>query len=104
MSYETSLKLSDSRRQHLTEVFRQFALMARVRTEYGIDTPRHAEAVASSLEAGDVSIEQVLAASGDGPALTELFRNAPANPNKDLEFTTSFDLILHPERSLRRNM
>ncbi|WP_020474434.1 hypothetical protein [Zavarzinella formosa] len=101
MSYEP-LKVSDARRCHLTEAFRQFTLMSAARTEYGIESPGHVEAVASALDSGHLSVADLVAAKGDGPALTTLLRNAPSNPHKELIFTTPFDLILHPELSLKQ--
>ncbi len=49
--------------------------------------------------AQEISPKALDVALGDGPKLTELVREAASNPHKEVEFHTSWDLILGRGRS-----
>jgi hypothetical protein len=66
--------------------------------DYGIDSQEHYEALYHPLRHGDFTPQQLDAALGKGPALTELVNAAPHNPHKGIVFRTSWDrLIPEPE-------
>jgi hypothetical protein len=62
--------------------------------DFGIDTQKHYEALYFPIREGEITPETLDAALGDGPKLTALAREAASNPHKDVEFHTSWDLIL----------
>jgi len=54
--------------------------------DFGLDTQQHYEALYYPIRRNEISPEQLDAALGNGEALTELVRNAPSNPHKDIVF------------------
>ena len=62
--------------------------------DFGIDSQKHYEALYFAIREGEITPETLDAALGDGPKLTALTREAASNPHKDVEFHTSWDLIL----------
>lgn len=62
--------------------------------DFGIDSQKHYEALYYPIRAQEISPEALDAALGDGQKLTALVREAASNPHKDVEFHTSWDLIL----------
>ncbi len=62
--------------------------------DFGIDSQKHYEALYFPIRAQEISPKALDAALGDGPKLTALVREAASNPHKDVEFHTSWDLIL----------
>src|SRR5579864_4832721 len=62
--------------------------------DFGIDSQKHYEALYFPIREGEITPETLDAALGDGLKLTELARDAASNPHKDVEFHTSWDLIL----------
>jgi hypothetical protein len=67
--------------------------------DFGIDTQKHYEALYFPIREGEITPETLDAALGDGPKLTALAREAASNPHKDVEFHTSWDLILGRDSS-----
>lgn len=67
--------------------------------DFGIDSQKHYEALYFPIREGEISPAALDAALGDGPKLTALTREAASNPHKDVEFHTSWDLILGRGRS-----
>lgn len=67
--------------------------------DFGIDSQKHYEALYFPIREGEITPETLDAALGDGPKLTALVREAASNPHKDVEFHTSWDLILCRESS-----
>jgi hypothetical protein len=67
--------------------------------DFGIDTQKQYEALYFPIRQGEITPETLDAALGDGPKLTALAREAASNPHKDVEFHTSWDLILGRDRS-----
>lgn len=67
--------------------------------DFGIDSQTHYEALYFPIREGEITPETLDAALGDGPKLTALARDAASNPHKDVEFHTSWDLILGRESS-----
>ena len=62
--------------------------------DFGIDSQKHYEALYFPIREGEISPTALDAALGDGAKLTALLREAASNPHKDVEFHTSWDLIL----------
>jgi hypothetical protein len=62
--------------------------------DFGIDSQKHYEALYFPIRGREISPEALDAALGDGQKLTALVREAASNPHKDVEFHTSWDLIL----------
>jgi hypothetical protein len=62
--------------------------------DFGIDSQKHYEALYFPIREGEISPKALDEALGDGPKLTALVRDAASNPHKDVEFHTSWDLIL----------
>ena len=62
--------------------------------DFGIDSQKHYEALYFPIREGEITPKVLDAALGDGPKLTALVREAASNPHKDVEFHTSWDLIL----------
>jgi hypothetical protein len=67
--------------------------------DFGIDSRKHYEALYFPIREAEIMPEALDAALGDGPKLTALVRDAASNPHKDVEFHTSWDLILGRESS-----
>jgi hypothetical protein len=62
--------------------------------DFGIDSQKHYEALYHPIHEAEILPKALDAALGDGAALTELTRQAPSNPHKDVTFSTSWDVIL----------
>jgi hypothetical protein len=60
---------------------------------FGIRSQAHLEALYYPLRHGDFTPEQVNAALGNGPKLTELVNAAPHNPHKGIVFRTDWDAL-----------
>src|SRR5262249_9189832 len=67
--------------------------------DFGIDSRKHYEALYFPIREAEIMPEALDAALGNGPKLTALVRDAASNPHKDVEFHTSWDLILCREDS-----
>jgi len=67
--------------------------------DFGIDSHKHYQALYFPIREGEITPETLDAALGDGPKLTALVREAASNPHKDVEFHTTWDLILCRESS-----
>jgi hypothetical protein len=67
--------------------------------DFGIDSQKHYEALYFPIREGEILPTALDAALGDGQKLTALTREAPSNPHKDVEFHTSWDLILGRDSS-----
>jgi hypothetical protein len=67
--------------------------------DFGIDSQKHYEALYFPIREGEITPEALDAALGDGPKLTALARESASNPHKDVEFHTSWDLILSRDSS-----
>jgi hypothetical protein len=62
--------------------------------DFGIDSQKHYEALYHPIRNQEITPKELDAALGDGQKLTALTRAAPSNPHKDVEFQTSWDVIL----------
>jgi hypothetical protein len=67
--------------------------------DFGIDSQKHYEALYFPIREAEIMPKVLDAALGDGPKLTALARDAASNPHKDVEFHTSWDLILSRDSS-----
>jgi hypothetical protein len=67
--------------------------------DFGIDSQKHYEALYFPIREAEIMPKVLDAALGDGPKLTELARESASNPHKDVEFHTSWDLILSRDGS-----
>ena len=67
--------------------------------DFGIDSQKHYEALYFPVREGEISPTALDAALGDGQKLTALVRDAASNPHKDVDFHTSWDLILGRDSS-----
>jgi hypothetical protein len=68
--------------------------------DFGIDSQKHYEALYYPIREAEIMPKELDAALGDGPKLTALVRDAASNPHKDVEFRTSWDLILGRDSSM----
>lgn len=66
--------------------------------DFGIDSQRHYEALYYPIREGEITPEDLDVALGHGKKLTELTRNAPSNPHKDVTFHTSWDVMFGRRR------
>lgn len=62
--------------------------------DFGIDSQKHYEALYFPIREGEITPETLDAALGDGQKLTALVQESASNPHKDVEFHTSWDLII----------
>ncbi len=62
--------------------------------DFGIDSQKHYEALYFPIREAEIMPNALDAALGDGPKLTGLVRESECNPHKDVEFHTSWDVIL----------
>jgi hypothetical protein len=62
--------------------------------DFGIESPRHYEAISRPLLNDEITFAQLDAAYGNGPKLTELVNAAASNPHKGIVFETPWDHIL----------
>lgn len=65
--------------------------------DFGIDGQKHYEALYYPIREAEIMPKDLDAALGDGRKLTALTRAAANNPHKDVEFRTSWDLVLGRE-------
>lgn len=65
--------------------------------DFGIDSQKHYEALYYPIREAEIMPKALDAALGDGRKLTALTRAAANNPHKDVEFRTSWDLVLGRE-------
>lgn len=61
-------------------------------TDFGLETRAHYEALYYPIHAGEITLEALDGALGDGPKLTALVRSAPSNPHKTIVFHTPYDV------------
>jgi len=59
--------------------------------DFGIKSQKHYEALHGPIRAGEITPEQLDAALGDGPALTNLVQGCESNRHKDIVFVTPYD-------------
>lgn len=62
--------------------------------DFGIDSQQHYEALYYPLREAEIMPKALDAALGDGEKLTMLARQSASNPHKDIEFSTSWDVVL----------
>jgi hypothetical protein len=62
--------------------------------DFGIDSQKHYESLYYPIREAEIMPKALDAALGDGPQLTAMVRDAASNPHKDVEFHTSWDVIL----------
>ena len=60
-------------------------------TDFGIDSQEHFEALCIPVRKGEISVDDLDRALGNGPLLTLLVRQVPSNPHKSIEFKTPYD-------------
>lgn len=60
-------------------------------TDFGIETPDHFSALSLAVRQGEISLEDLDRALGNGPLLTKLVRAARSNPHKAISFKTPWD-------------
>ena len=61
--------------------------------DFGITSQKHYEALHSVVRGGEVTVDQLDAVLGDGPAITKLAQSCPANRHKDIVFVTPYDML-----------
>jgi hypothetical protein len=62
--------------------------------DFGIDSQQHYDSLYYPIRNGEIAPSVLDAAMGHGEKLTELVRNAPSNPHKNIRFYTSWDELL----------
>ncbi len=67
--------------------------------DFGIDSQKHYEALYYPIREGEILPQSLDEALGHGEKLTALARGAASNPHKDVEFYTSWDIMLGRERA-----
>ncbi len=67
--------------------------------DFGIDSQAHYEALYYPVREGNIMPLALDEALGDGEKLTRLTREADSNPHKDIEYHTSWDVILGRDSS-----
>lgn len=60
-------------------------------TDYGLDSDAHFDALSKAVANGEITLQDLDAALGNGALLTKLVRQAPSNPNKTIVFHTPWD-------------
>jgi hypothetical protein len=68
--------------------------------DFGIDSQKHYEALYYPVREGEIMPKALDAALGNGAKLTALVRESATNPHNDVQFHTSWDLILGRECSV----
>jgi hypothetical protein len=71
-------------------------------TDFGLESQRHYEALYYPIRNREIMPAALDAAMGYGEKLTELARNAPGNPHKDIQFHTAWDDLLGRPRTWDR--
>ncbi|MFW5871478.1 MAG: hypothetical protein ACOCUT_00070 [bacterium] len=61
------------------------------KVDFGLDSQRHFEAMIEAIKEGDIELDDLKRVSGNGKAITELLKNCPNNPHKELTFETATD-------------
>ncbi len=59
--------------------------------DFGLDSQAHYEALHGPIRAGEITVEQLDEALGNGPRLTSLVRESQANPHKTIVFRCAGD-------------
>lgn len=62
--------------------------------DFGIDSQKHYEALYYPIREAEIMPKALDAALGHGEKLTAMTRDAASNPHKDVQFHTSWDVIL----------
>ncbi len=62
--------------------------------DFGIDSQKHYEALYHPIREAEIMPKALDAALGDGPKLSAMTREAASNPHKEVEFHTSWDVVL----------
>lgn len=62
--------------------------------DFGIDSQKHYEALYHPIREAEIMPKALDAALGNGEKLTALTRTAASNPYQDVEFHTSWDVVL----------
>jgi hypothetical protein len=62
--------------------------------DFGIDSQKHYEALYYPIREAEIMPKDLDAALGHGEKLTAMTRDAASNPHKDVQFRTSWDVIL----------
>jgi hypothetical protein len=62
--------------------------------DFGIDSQKHYEALYYPIREAEIMPKALDAALGHGEKLTAMTRDAASNPHKDVQFNTSWDVIL----------
>jgi hypothetical protein len=65
--------------------------------DFGIDSQKHYEALYYPVREAEIMPKELDAALGHGEKLTAMTREAASNPHKDVEFHTSWDVVLGRE-------
>ncbi len=97
---EELLSVRDTTRSLVTSVLMDAWPSHAAVVDFGIDSQKHYEAMYWPIREAEIMPKALDAALGDGPKLTAMTKEAASNPHKDVEFHTSWDLILGRESHL----
>ena len=61
--------------------------------DFGLDTEEHLLSLTTVVVNREVTVDQLDAALGDGPAITELVNGCKSNPFDGIIFKTAYDMI-----------
>lgn len=62
-------------------------------TDCGLESQEHFEALCYPVRSGEITLEDLDRAYGNGVLLTELARRAHSNPHKSITFRTPWDAL-----------
>jgi hypothetical protein len=94
---ELTTQVRPATRNFILSVLLDIPANAAARVDFGIDSQKHYEALYYPIREAEIMPKALDAALGDGAKLTAMTREAASNPHKDVEFHTSWNLILGRE-------
>jgi hypothetical protein len=91
---EQLLSVRDTTRDLVTSVLMDAWPGHAAVVDFGIDSQKHYEALYFPIREAEIMPKALDAALGHGEKLTAMTREAASNPHKDVQFHTSWDVIL----------
>lgn len=92
--YEQLTKIRSTTRDLIESIKLDSWPRAAAVVDFGLDSQQHYEALYYPIRHREIAPVVLDAAMGHGEKLTELARNAPSNPHRDISFHTSWDDLL----------
>lgn len=98
---EQLLSVRDTTRSLVTSILMDAWPSHAAIVDFGIDSQKHYEALYYPIREAEIMPKDLDAALGHGERLTAMTREAASNPHKDVQFHTSWDVILGRESAGR---